>query len=1059
MAKNVRESVIIILAIVAFAPYVAICQERVIDLSEVNAVVDSWTKAHNDKDLTALDRLFADEVVFYAKQLPKVTCLGIKSKRLRSAKFFHLEIIGMPVVTVYDTDIIRTSFVKRITSGTAVTDYDAYLLLKRIEGRLRIVGESDLITDGKAKFVPDLGKELQPSLLSAHPPQSEGNQRESGNGTPYAFLILGGGGLLGLFVYGFYWMRRENRRQELALSQQASEFYQSNRAEIADAVATFAQYLDTTTGYFTNYQCRSWVKQYTNLFDDLSGKAFELVRLPQNDMKLITMFQNYFTQSEVLRAEFNKRFIEVELNRYSASFDNVEGRKLDAQQRIAIVSDEDNNLVIAGAGSGKTSTIVGKIRYLIDRYMVAPQDILLISFTRKSADTLSNRIGVSQLKGKTFHKIGLEIISGVEEKQQSLFEEKQFRPLLSRFFTELLKDENYLRAVTSYFVNCLKPDKSQFEFETHGDYIQYIKDKNFRTYKQIEIPTRGRTTYKMEVVKSIEECRIANYLLFNGIDYEYEYPYEVETFDDKKRQYRPDFTIKQDGVTVYLEHLGVDRMGNVPSFFAKEGETQKLATHRYQEKVKWAKELHRAHQTILIQTYSYEMKEGTLFDILGKSLVNAGIVFKPKSPEEVWQVISKVANDEVENFTELLGTFITLMKSNNYTIQDVRERNRETKEEFFKRRNDLFLDLVTPLFDRYEKHLQERGEIDFSDMINRATNYVRQGFTKPYKYIVIDEFQDISIGRYQLVKAIRDINPACKLFCVGDDWQSIYRFSGSDITLFKNFESYFGHTIKSKIETTYRFNNPVIELSSDFILKNPNQTRKELKSAFPGKKTAYKIHYSNSENEDDSYALRDVFDQLVSTDPDIEKKVIYLLGRYSFDFERLKSESKYFRVDNTNELISYSVRTKSGEDRTLRAQFLTVHKSKGLEADIVIVLNCNSGKFGFPSEMSDDPLLNLLLSEADQFNHGEERRLFYVAMTRARASVHFITERALKSTFISELEMKSEASPYKKCPHCKKGDVLLRKSGTSKSGEKYNFYGCSNYLYGCEYSRTEWANW
>jgi DNA helicase-4 len=137
---------------------------------------------------------------------------------------------------------------------------------------------------------------------------------------------------------------------------------------------------------------------------------------------------------------------------------------------------------------------------------------------------------------------------------------------------------------------------------------------------------------------------------------------------------------------------------------------------------------------------------------------------------------------------------------------------------------------------------------------------------------------------------------------------------------------------------------------------------------------------------------------------------------------------------------------------------MTVHKSKGLEADIIIVLNCNSGKYGFPSEMSDDVILNLLLSEADQFVNGEERRLFYVAMTRAKELVCFVADAAYKSKFISEIEIDSGLTSGKKCPNCKTADVVLRRTGTAKNGNTYKFFGCSNFLYGCDYTTTEWIN-
>jgi DNA helicase-4 len=424
------------------------------------------------------------------------------------------------------------------------------------------------------------------------------------------------------------------------------------------------------------------------------------------------------------------------------------------------------------------------------------------------------------------------------------------------------------------------------------------------------------------------------------------------------------------------------------------------------------------------------------------------------------------------------------MKSNNYSINDVIIKNSLTVDEFFKQRNSLFIDIVKPIYEYYENYLSERGEIDFSDMINKASKLIANGKLKrKFSYIIIDEFQDISIGRYQLVKSIKTSNPSCKLFSVGDDWQSIYRFSGSDIALFKEFENYFGYTVKSKIETTYRFHNPLINLSSDFIQKNPNQARKELHGTSHTKSTKYKIQYSISENQNDTIEVQKIFNYLISNDEEISSKENFILGRYGFDINRLSSQNGLSIIvrefeKNSNEIIreySYTedkwkhlkenekiivAYKKSVFEKvlTMEAEYLTVHKAKGLEADNIIILNCNSGKHGFPSEMSDDQVLNLLLSEADQFENGEERRLFYVAMTRAKENVYFVADSSFKSKFITELEVEDGLSPNKKCPICKTADVVLRKEGTSRNGNRYKFYGCTNYLYGCDYTTTEWIN-
>jgi DNA helicase-4 len=830
-------------------------------------------------------------------------------------------------------------------------------------------------------------------------------------------------------------------------------FFKERIESIKKANNIFSSLLDFDSGYFNNYQLNKWKISTSQLYKEIKNKECKNILLKAEDIEAINKFKYFFLESDSLRIEFNKKFIIKELDTYKSFFNNIEGRALDAQQRTSIVTDEDNNIIIAGAGSGKTTTIVGKVNYLINKYKVNPEDILLISFTNNSAKTLADRININGIQAKTFHKFGMEVIIDVEGIKPSIFDSEQFEPLVNKYYNELIKNTDYIKLVTDYFINYLKPAKSQFEFKTKGDYIQFLKDHNLRSYKLIKISKNGKITMRMEAVKSIEECRIANFLLFNGIEYEYELAYEYETASKKHRQYKPDFTIFHEDKRLYIEHFGISRDGNVPPWFSSDD--RQSAKEKYKSDMAWKISTHKKYKTTLIETFSYEMKENTLFDNLTKKLIANGIVLKPKTPLEIWEIITTAAKDEAKNFISLICNFITLMKSNNYTFDKVVKKNRLTVDRFDRKRNEMFLQIIKPIYDKYEFYLrEERKELDFSDMINKASHYISQKlYDKKYKYIIIDEFQDISIGRYKLIDELKYNNPACKLFCVGDDWQSIYRFSGSDIALFKDFEKYFGVTVKSKIETTYRFQNPILKLSSDFIQKNSNQEKKDLRSFSQNQSTGYKIYYSNNEEQDDTQSLQNIFDELFERYEDIEKKEIMILSRYNNDLQRrIKNQNGVFRIDKEKQIIGYNKTVSNGKNKSIEARFLTVHKSKGLESDIVILLNCNSGKYGFPSEMSDDTVLNLLLRENDKYENSEERRLFYVAMTRAKEMVCFLTDSAYKSKFIAELEMHTHDSTVNKCPECITADLIL-KTGTSKNGSTYKFYGCSNYLYGCDYRK------
>jgi len=756
----------------------------------------------------------------------------------------------------------------------------------------------------------------------------------------------------------------------------------------------------------------------------------------------------YIKSYENKRLSYNLAFVERETIKRADFFKNIAGKALDQQQIQAVIPNEDNTLVIAGAGSGKTLTIEAKVKYLVECLNVQTDKILPISFTNKSAASMRERINTSGIEPKTFHAFGLTVLKSVDEGSPNVFDDDKLKPLIKKFIKDLSCDDSFLAGLTNFFKNYIKIPKSEFEFDSLGEYIQYLKDQNYTTYKKVAMPYRGMETYRNEVVKSVQECIIANFLLFNNVEYEYEAPYDFPLNPYVKVKYLPDFTIKTDSGKIYLEHFGISRDDDVPAFFAKPGESHETARRKYLDGIKWKRDMHNHNETTLIETYSYEFMEDGFLDKLAARLTVAGVELRPMSNDETWEVIQESGNEEVEAFIALVTTFLTLMKSNHFSIKDLRSRNRKiNKNDFLRERTDQFLLLFGLIFDLYENYLHKNGQIDFNDMISKATEYISDGYYRqPLDYVIIDEFQDMSVGRYKLLVAIKKQNPNVKFYCVGDDWQSIYRFAGSDIALFRDFENYFGYTLIQKIETTYRFNEPLIETSSNFILKNPNQTKKHLVAPKLKGPTTLSIIESMSTG-DDTELLIDAINELVTQHGLRSDEKVYLISRYNYDINRIRNLSKQFKVNIKRGTIEYAIPDGSRKGENICLEFVTAHRSKGLEAPyIIIIMNCNSGRMGFPSERADDPLLNLLLSRADQFENGEERRLFYVAMTRAKKHVILLTETAHKSKFIKELQ-DTEDDRDNRCPICKEGDLVLRNSKDGRS-----FYGCTNFGYGCDYT-------
>lgn len=512
-----------------------------------------------------------------------------------------------------------------------------------------------------------------------------------------------------------------------------------------------------------------------------------------------------------------------------------------------------------------------------------------------------------------------------------------------------------------------------------------------------------------------------------GVKYRYEEPYEHQVADEAHSQYRPDFSIHYEkngkAQRIYLEHFGVDEHGLVPTWFATDkGMSYDEANKLYGDGITWKKEVHEKFGTRLICTSSADFRAFDIKERLKKSLLDEGVPLHEKSGGELYEMVLPKGSNQEKAFIRLTATFTTLLKTRCESLDSVEKKARAAADT-----RSLFVikNIFRPVFAAYASELARRNQIDFTDAILTATRLCRESHIVDYEYIIVDEFQDISIDRYRFLLALRERKGGerAKLFCVGDDWQSIYRFSGSDMALFSQFPKFFGATDIREIGTTYRFGEPMVSLSSGFIQKNNAQLKKTIRPFYKTARTELVFQaYSRQQ-----YVA--TLEHVISSIP--AGKTVFLLGRYSFDDYYLSFKYKCVK-DGGNAYYEICGR---------RIEFLTVHKSKGLEADYVILLQCNKGTFGFPSQISDDPVLQYVLSGTDQYPYGEERRLFYVAMTRAREKTIVMYDVRHPSVFVDEFlhpEKVTEES-YAKHPNANKkwtrrDDnylVTLRRSGNS----------------------------
>lgn len=699
-----------------------------------------------------------------------------------------------------------------------------------------------------------------------------------------------------------------------------------------------------------------------------------LEAIGQEAAAVVARVRSFAEKPKAIRSAAIDSFVTSELERWKEFFDTIESKPLTPEQRLSVVVDEDATLVLAGAGSGKTSVITAKAAYLVKVGIRRPEEILLLAFAKNAAAEMSERVEARSgvpIVAQTFHAIAYDIIGKVEGTKPPLADHATDDLAFTNLIKQILKDlvltlTEVSRAIIRWFAHFLVEPKTEWDFKTKHDYYSHLEKQDLRTLQG-------------EKVKSYEELQIANWLYENGIAYEYEPEYEHKIEETGRRDYCPDFRLTESGV--YIEHFGVRRQ------ILADG-TERLITapfvarEAYLAGMEWKRKLHAEHETKLIETYSYERQEGRLLISLAEKLA-PHVTPVPRQADTIFDRVAEMA--QVDTFSQLLATFLRKFKSGGYSVVDCDAKAEQMK---LGERGKAFLAVFAPVFAEYQKRLG--GRIDFEDMILRAAQYTETGrYESPFRHILVDEFQDISQSRARLVKALKGQHPDARLFAVGDDWQSIFRFAGSDIHLMRHFGAEFGGSFDGEtgvnrtvdLGRTFRSVDQIAYAARSFVLKNPAQISKQIVPAGTATEPAIRIRMmSKNENQ---CALDEVLQGLSSRIEPGTTATALLLGRYRFLEPDMRDLQRRFP--------------------RLRITFKTIHASKGLEADHVILLNADSGRTGFPSETADDPLLSLVSPEMEAFENAEERRVMYVAMTRARHTLTILASKSRPSSFVTEL--------------------------------------------------------
>ena len=688
---------------------------------------------------------------------------------------------------------------------------------------------------------------------------------------------------------------------------------------------------------------------------------------------------------------------------------------LDADQRRVILTDEDYCLVIAGAGAGKTTTVAAKVKYLVERKNIEPQDILVISFTNKAVGELREKIN-KDLKLDcpiaTFHSTGNAILHIHNSEQLNIVEGSKLYYLLQDYFREsILTNDSLVNNLILFFASYFD---APYEGSDLNEFFNKTAKANFTTMRSdldefkrniIDSRTKKNVTIQNEVLRSFQEVEIANFLYLNNIDYEYEpiYPYNIAF---ARKPYTPDFIIKQGDKVAYIEHFGVTEDGKNDRYSEEE-----LA--RYKKSINDKVRLHREHDTTLIYTYSSYQDNKEITKHLQEMLEEKGFVLNHRSNKEIMEKL--IASEEsryIRRLVSLICRFITNFKTNGYTVDEFSRMYHSTKNV----RSRLFLNICEDCYLEYERYLKENKAVDFEDMINESARVLKEVKEMKkklhFKYIIVDEYQDISRQRFDLTTALSEVTDA-KIIAVGDDWQSIYAFSGSDISLFTKFEEKMGYAKLLKIVRTYRNAQDVIDIAGNFIQKNPSQIEKSLISpkriidpviiyTYDGTYKKYNDNRKSGALYATASAVETALEQIIAFNRAEGKRegedgTILLLGRYGFDGDHLEKSGLF-------EYKTRGSKLKSVKYPKLDITFMTVHMAKGLGYDNVIVVNGKNETYGFPSKIEDDPVLSFVIKGDNSIDYAEERRLFYVAMTRTKNRVYFIAPEQNPSEFLLEIK-------------------------------------------------------
>lgn len=660
---------------------------------------------------------------------------------------------------------------------------------------------------------------------------------------------------------------------------------------------------------------------------------------------------------------------------------------LNDKQKEAVTSERNRILVLAGAGAGKTSTIIKKILFLVFEKGVKPSKILAVTFTKDAANEMLDRLileadrksgeykkiledkslnqkdrnskrrqfqnkypWVSNLTIKTFHSFSYGLLStygsiDLDNKFKIITDKKGDKEALSNRVSDESSGDIYRKALASLVEDrtfLLKLKRYIIEYYIDEINIERSRTKNFELAKPY-------TTLNGTKVRSKSERDIADWLYSHDLSFVYEPDVNFKDF-----AFSPDFYLPS--IDIYIEHK------SDISYPIKDKEEQfKKGGKKY-----------------------YVLHEDMNNDIRGfhKALqrITSGKVEVPeKRPPLKYEDEFRMYHDKVKDFLDDVKRLNDKVKVENLDFHEVYSKSQINESSRISR----FFQLAKEIISKYSSYCQEYAYLDFNDLLIQSLEILKKkpdvlsAIRNTYEYVLVDEFQDVNTLQIDFLNHV--IQNETQLFCVGDDWQSIYGFRGSEVKYIINFDSYFQNSLVIKFDLNYRSSDTIVKASNRVIRFNKHLVDKEIKAFREKDKKKLFLYSAQLEEEDGVDFLASKINDLYQ-EQGFSIEDILILYRRTKHFDPYREKLKKIKLP-------------------FRAK--TIHGSKGLEARIVFVVGLRDG--AFPNVWQSDRIFQLVKEENIDLLEEEERRLFYVALTRAKEAVFLVSEHGNESAFIEEI--------------------------------------------------------